>query len=120
MQVNPDDNERAAVAPPGAGGECEMAPGAQGAYTAAGTAAAGHAAPAATPGPAVADATVADLRVMCAKHDVALVPGTVELSYQGHTFPVDVLCCPVCGEVLIPEEVARGKMHEVEQTLEEK
>jgi hypothetical protein len=56
----------------------------------------------------------------CAKHRVALEPAKIELTYQGHTFPVDVLCCPVCGEPLIPEDLAKGKMAEVEQTLEEK
>ena len=58
--------------------------------------------------------------VLCAKHRVPLEPGKVVLTYQGHTFPVDVLCCPVCGEALISEDVAKGKMREVEQTLEEK
>lgn len=56
----------------------------------------------------------------CAKHKVSLEPAKIELTYQGHTFPVDVLCCPVCGEPLIPEDLAKGKMAEVEQTLEEK
>ncbi len=58
--------------------------------------------------------------ILCAKHCVPLQQGKVELTYQGHTFPVDVLCCPVCGETLIPEDLAKGKMAEVEQTLEEK
>lgn len=58
--------------------------------------------------------------VVCAKHCVPLQAGKVELTYQGHTFPVDALCCPVCGEALIPEELAKGKMADVEQTLEEK
>jgi len=57
---------------------------------------------------------------LCAKHQVPLQPGKVDLTYQGHTFPVDVLCCPVCGLALISEELAKGKMLEVEQTLEEK
>lgn len=56
----------------------------------------------------------------CARHQVPLEPAKIELTYQGHTFPVDVLCCPVCGEPLIPEDLAKGKMAEVEQTLEEK
>jgi hypothetical protein len=58
--------------------------------------------------------------VLCAKHQVLLEPGKVDLTYQGHTFPVDILRCPVCGLTLIPEELARGSMLEVEQTLEEK
>jgi hypothetical protein len=58
--------------------------------------------------------------VRCAKHQVALEPGKVDMTYQGHTFPVDILRCPVCGLTLIPEELAKGSMLEVEQTLEEK
>ncbi len=57
---------------------------------------------------------------LCAKHRVPLEPGKVDLTYQGHTFPVDMLRCPVCGLTLIPEELVRGRMLEVEQTLEEK
>ena len=58
--------------------------------------------------------------ILCAKDQVPLEPAKVELTYQGHTFPADVLCCPVCGLALIPEDLARGRMLEVEQTLEEK
>jgi hypothetical protein len=58
--------------------------------------------------------------ILCARHQVELEPAKVELSYLGHTFPVDMLCCPVCGQAFISEELARGRMLEVEQTLEEK
>jgi hypothetical protein len=58
--------------------------------------------------------------VTCANHGVPLELGKIDMTYQGHTFPVDVLCCPVCGLALIPEELAKGRMLEVEQTLEEK
>lgn len=66
------------------------------------------------------EASGAEETVLCAKHRVPLQPGKIELTYQGHTFPVDVLCCPICGEAFIPEDIAKGKMLEVEQTLEEK
>jgi hypothetical protein len=56
----------------------------------------------------------------CAKDHVPLEMGRVELTYQGHTFPVDALCCPVCGQPLIAEDMVKGKIREVEQTLEEK
>jgi len=58
--------------------------------------------------------------IVCSKDKVPLEPGKVELSYQGHTFPVDIMRCPVCGLAYIPEELARGSMLEVEQTLEDK
>jgi hypothetical protein len=59
-------------------------------------------------------------KVICAKHGVPLEFSQVEMTYQGHTFPVDILCCPVCGLAFIPEELAKGRMQEVEQSLEEK
>jgi hypothetical protein len=58
--------------------------------------------------------------ILCAQHGVELVPTKVNVAYQRHTFPVDTLACPVCGQALIPEDLARGRMLEVEQTLEEK
>jgi hypothetical protein len=58
--------------------------------------------------------------ILCARDGVPLVAGKVEMTYQGHFFPVDLLRCPVCGEVFIPEELAVGRILEVEQTLEEK
>lgn len=57
---------------------------------------------------------------LCAEHGVELTMTKAQVSYQGHTFPVDVLACPVCGQVFITEDLARGRMLEVEQTLEEK
>jgi hypothetical protein len=58
--------------------------------------------------------------VLCAKHGVPLERGKIDVTYQGHRYPVEVLCCPVCGQALIPEDLAKGRMLEVEQTLEEK
>lgn len=58
--------------------------------------------------------------LICSRHQVPLEPGKVDLTYQGHTFPVEALCCPVCGLAFIPEDLARGRMREVEQTLEQK
>jgi hypothetical protein len=46
--------------------------------------------------------------------------GKVDISYLGNSFPVDLLKCPNCGLVLIPEEMALGKMAEVEKALEDK
>ena len=58
--------------------------------------------------------------IRCAKHGVPLEKGKIDVTYQGHTYSLDVLCCPVCGLAFIPEEIAKGRMLEVEQTLEEK
>ena len=57
---------------------------------------------------------------VCTKCNLPLVLGKVDISYMGNSFPVDLLRCPKCGMVLIPEELALGKMVEVEKALEDK
>ena len=46
--------------------------------------------------------------------------GKVTVSYMGSGFPVELLKCKKCGLVLITEELAMGKMLEVEKVLEDK
>ncbi len=57
---------------------------------------------------------------MCARCGVPLQPGKVMIAYMGSAYPVDLLKCPTCGLVLIPEELALGKMAEVEKALDDK
>ena len=57
---------------------------------------------------------------MCANCNVPLETGKVDVGYLGNAFPVDLLKCPNCGLVLIPEDLALGKMVEVEKQLEDK
>ena len=40
--------------------------------------------------------------------------------YMGMSFSTELPRCPVCGLVHIPQELAEGKMAEVEMELEEK
>ncbi len=56
----------------------------------------------------------------CAQCSGPLEQGKVTVSYLGNDFPVQELKCPKCGLVLITEELALGKMAEVEQNLEDK
>lgn len=56
----------------------------------------------------------------CAACGEPLVPGKVDIAYMGSSFPVELPVCPKCGLVLIPEELALGKMNEVEKALEDK
>lgn len=56
----------------------------------------------------------------CFKCGLPMEPGNVTVSYQGSSFPVELLKCKKCGLVLITEELALGKMLEVEKTLEDK
>jgi hypothetical protein len=56
----------------------------------------------------------------CAICQAPLQPGQAELYYLENTFSVRVLVCPKCELALIPEDMATGKMLEVEQLLEDK
>ncbi|CAH2603843.1 conserved protein of unknown function [Rhodovastum atsumiense] len=58
--------------------------------------------------------------LVCAQCDVPLVPGPVEASYLGQSFTVDLPRCPRCGFVYVSEELASGRMLNVEQALEDK
>jgi uncharacterized OB-fold protein len=39
---------------------------------------------------------------------------------MGNAYPVELLQCKKCGQVFVPENLALGKMAQVEQTLEDK
>lgn len=56
----------------------------------------------------------------CSKCDQPLQPAPVALEYLDSRFNVELPTCPECGFVLIPEELALGKMAEVERMLEDK
>jgi hypothetical protein len=56
----------------------------------------------------------------CRKCDAPLVPQKTHFSYLGHTFHTDIPRCPLCGEMFIPEELVKGRMAEVEKSLESK
>jgi hypothetical protein len=56
----------------------------------------------------------------CGKCGVALEMATVEVAYMGSKHPVQLPRCPSCGIVFIPEQLATGKMAQIEQLLEDK
>lgn len=56
----------------------------------------------------------------CARCNRSLEPATVNVSYMDDAYPVELLQCPQCGQVFVPEELALGKMLQVEQSLEDK
>jgi predicted RNA-binding Zn-ribbon protein involved in translation (DUF1610 family) len=56
----------------------------------------------------------------CAPCNRELTPEKVNVSYMGSIFTVELMVCPSCGFVLISEDLALGKMHAVEQLLEDK
>jgi hypothetical protein len=66
------------------------------------------------------DKTANEPEIVCAKCQKPLVLGKVTASYLGNSFQVDLLRCPGCGFVYVPEALALGKMLQVEQALEDK
>ncbi len=66
------------------------------------------------------DAAAAEKPLICIRCNLGLEVGKVNVAYLGSMFPVDLLRCPQCGQVFVPEELALGKMAEVEKVLEDK
>lgn len=57
---------------------------------------------------------------VCDKCHQALVSQKVKVRYLDGNFEVDLLKCPTCQMVFISDELAMGKMLEVEKGLEDK
>lgn len=58
--------------------------------------------------------------LVCSKCKQQMVQAKVTASYLGKDFPIELLRCPGCGLVHVPESLATGKMLQVEQLLEDK
>jgi hypothetical protein len=56
----------------------------------------------------------------CGRCGVPLEIGKVKVAYLDTEQPVDLARCPRCGLVMVSEELALGRMVEVEQLLEDK
>jgi len=56
----------------------------------------------------------------CCKCDVTLVQKKISFDYLAHHFFTEIPACPVCGQVFVAEELAKGKIAELEKHLEEK
>jgi hypothetical protein len=57
---------------------------------------------------------------ICDKCKEKLIPRKVKATYLSGNFEVELLTCPVCHNVYVGEELALGRMLEVEKTLEDK
>ncbi|HEX3039812.1 MAG TPA: DNA-binding protein [Caproiciproducens sp.] len=57
---------------------------------------------------------------ICDKCKKVLVLAKVKVSYLGGNFEVELMKCPECNTVFIGEDLALGKMLEVEKGLEDK
>jgi hypothetical protein len=58
--------------------------------------------------------------LICDKCKVEMAEYEVQFSYLNRSFRHKVPRCPQCGQVYIPEELAGGRMSEVEKLLEDK
>ncbi|HWR09024.1 DVU_1557 family redox protein [Sporomusa sp.] len=58
--------------------------------------------------------------IVCVKCGIHLTLGQVTLTYLESSFPVELYKCSECGLVYIPEELANGKIKQVEAALEDK
>lgn len=56
----------------------------------------------------------------CGKCGAPLEVASVNVSYLGSGYPVDLLVCKNCKRPLVPAELALGKMLEVEKLMEDK
>ena len=56
----------------------------------------------------------------CVKCDRELELAETTFEYLGYTMTHEVPRCPECGQVFISEELVRGKMRDVEISLEDK
>lgn len=56
----------------------------------------------------------------CAACHCPLTSREVKVTYLASVFTVELMACPQCGFILVPEHLACGKMLEVEQLLEDK
>lgn len=59
-------------------------------------------------------------KLICFRCRKELEPKQTFFNYLDHSFHTDILCCPECGEVFIPEALVKGRMAEVERQLEDK
>lgn len=59
-------------------------------------------------------------KLICCKCQKELEQKKTDFTYLGHSFFTDVLKCPGCGLVFISEEMAKGRISDVEMQLENK
>ncbi len=57
---------------------------------------------------------------LCCKCNEILIMQNVSFTYLGRDFSSEILKCPSCGQVFIPESLVKDKMAYVEQALEGK
>lgn len=58
--------------------------------------------------------------LICNACQLKMEPRKTSFQYLGHSFATEILGCPECREVYIPEELVKTRMSEVEKLLEDK
>lgn len=58
--------------------------------------------------------------ILCSGCGVKMKLARADFTYLGHNFHTDVMRCPKCGAVYIPEELAEGTIADAETALEDK
>ena len=61
---------------------------------------------------------MADL--LCMKCDIALENGKAKFEYLGRVFESNVMRCPECGQVFLPEDLVSGRIKQMEEVVEDK
>ena len=60
-------------------------------------------------------------KIICCRCHVPLEPDRVNFKYLSYSFHKDqLLRCPICKQVFLPEALVRGQIAEVEMQLEDK
>lgn len=59
-------------------------------------------------------------KLMCSKCNVPMEEKELTFKYLNRSFRHKVPRCPKCGQVYLPEELVKGRMAEVEKSLEDK
>jgi transcription elongation factor Elf1 len=61
-----------------------------------------------------------DQVIQCLKCKIGFEKAKVNVTYLNNMFSVELLQCPSCGQIYVTEEMALGRMSEVEKALEDK
>ncbi|MDO4581863.1 MAG: hypothetical protein Q4B96_04715 [Bacillota bacterium] len=59
-------------------------------------------------------------QMICKRCNVPMVKAKTGFRYLTFSFHTELLRCPVCHQVYIPEELVKGRMSAVEMELEDK
>ena len=61
-----------------------------------------------------------NVQIICGRCDLELVKAKVKLTYMNMRFEEELYKCPKCNQIFVSEQLATGKMLDVEMALEEK